>query len=313
MEKETLKKSPVVFDKERHTYELRGSILKGVTPIVKWMFPETYRDIPEEVLNKAAEYGSLIHSKIELADTVGIVDDECKPLMDYIALKEKYGLTTHSNEFLVDDGFAIASSIDLVFDKNMAGEYPLADIKTTSSIHVNNVTLQLSIYAMLFEAQTGQKAGELFVVWLPKPQYGEATLMELQRIDSETCNKIVQAYLNGEEKEQFDYLWNGGTAPELVDETLPANLADVEAEIIRIEEQQKAMEERKNELRAGLLKLMEEHGVKKWQSERLVITRKAATTRISIDSAKLKKSYPDIYDECAKISEVKANIMIKVL
>lgn len=313
MEKETLKKSHVVFDKEHHTYELRGRILKGVTPIVKWMFPETYKDIPEEVLNKAAEYGSLIHAKIEMADAVGIVDEECQPLMDYIALKEQYGLTTHSNEFLVDDGFAIASSIDLVFDVNDAGEYPLADIKTTSSIHVNNVTLQLSIYAMLFEAQTGKKAGCLYVVWLPKPQYGESKLMELERIDSETCNRIVQAYLNDEDREQFDYLWNGGTAPALIESRMPSTLVDVEEEIIAIEQKQKEMEERKNDLRAGLLALMEQSGVKKWQSDRLIITRKEASTRASVDSAKLKKKYPDIYDECVKVSEVKASVTIKVL
>ncbi len=313
MEKVTLRKSPVVFNKEHHTYDLRGAILKGVTPIVRWMFPETYKDIPEDVLKKAADYGSLIHSKIEMADTVGIVDEECQPLMDYIRLKELHGLKTLANEYLVDDGFAIASSIDVVFQPEADGTIPLADIKTTSSIHVNNVTLQLSIYAMLFEMCNNLKAGRLFVLWLPKPQYGEAQFMELKRIDAYTCNKIVEAYLNGEDKEQFDYLWNGGNAPAPAEDTLPANLADVEEEIIAIEQKQKEMEERKNELRAGLLKLMEEHGVKKWQSERLVITRKAATTRISIDSAKLKKSYPDIYDECAKISEVKANIMIKVL
>ena len=45
MEK-VLKQSAVVFNDHEHTYRLGDKVLNGVTPIVKWMFPETYTDIP---------------------------------------------------------------------------------------------------------------------------------------------------------------------------------------------------------------------------------------------------------------------------
>ena len=51
------KQSPVIFDEAAHTYTLNGVRLSGVTAIVKWMFPETYKDIPQSVLEKAADHG----------------------------------------------------------------------------------------------------------------------------------------------------------------------------------------------------------------------------------------------------------------
>jgi hypothetical protein len=45
----------------------------------------------------------------------------------------------------------------------------------------------------------------------------------------------------------------------------------------------------------------------------ITVTLKAAGTRITVDSKALKESYPDIYDECSKISETAESIMVKVL
>ena len=73
------------------------------------------------------------------------------------------------------------------------------------------------------------------------------------------------------------------------------------------------MEAKQKEMKAGLLSLMVEHNVKKWSSERLTITRKLDGTRESLDTAKLKKEYPDVYAECVKVSPVKGGITIKVL
>ena len=46
MEKKNLVCSPVVFNNEHHTYTLNGHTLSGVTPIVAWLFPDTYQGIP---------------------------------------------------------------------------------------------------------------------------------------------------------------------------------------------------------------------------------------------------------------------------
>ena len=317
MSKIELKKSPVIFDENAHTYTLDGVRLSGVTAIVKWMFPDTYKDIPQSVLEKAAEHGSLIHKKCEQYDNCGFGDD-LPEVKEYVRLKKENGLTTAENEYLVDDGKNIASSIDVVFDEDEKGCYPLADIKTTSKIHKNNVSLQLSIYAYLFEkCNKGKKAGRLFVIWLPKEQYGKAELMELNRISATDCKKIVKAYLAKEDSTPYreKYFGAKGTSTELepIEEALPVHLKDAEDMIISIENSVKELEAKKEVIKQRLYELMVKHNVKKWQSDRLQLIRKLDSTRETLDSTKLKKNYPEVYQECKKVSAVKGSLTIKVL
>lgn len=319
MKSKDLKESSVIFNEAEHTYTLNGKKLSGVTAIVKWLFPDTYTDIPESVLMKAAAHGSLIHSKCELYDTCGLGDD-LPEVQEYIRLKNENSLTTEANEYLVDDGKDIASSIDVVFSKGEDGCYPLADIKTTSKIHVDNVTLQLSIYAYLFElCNKGKKAGKLYVIWLPKEKYGKAELMELKRVPTAACKKIIKAYLAKEDSMPYRVKYFGvetkgeNTEIEPIEEALPVNLKDIENKIIKLEMDLKTLDAMQKEMKAGLMALMIEHNVKKWSSDRLTITRKLDGTRESLDTAKLKKEYPDIYAECVKVSPTKGSITIKVL
>lgn len=319
MKSKDLKESSVIFNETEHTYTLNGKKLSGVTAIVKWLFPDTYTDIPESVLMKAAAHGSLIHSKCELYDTCGLGDD-LPEVQEYIRLKAENSLITEANEYLVDDGKDIASSIDVVFAKGEDDCYPLADIKTTSKIHVDNVTLQLSIYAYLFElCNKGKKAGKLYVIWLPKEKYGKAELMELKRVPTAACKKIIKAYLAKEDSMPYRAKYfcvekkTENAEIEPIEEALPVSLKDAENEIIKLETAIKELEAKQREMKAGLLSLMVEHNVKKWSSKRLTITRKLDGTRESLDTAKLKKEYPDIYAECVKVSPTKGSITIKVL
>lgn len=319
MKSNDLKESSVIFNEAEHTYTLNGKKLSGVTAIVKWLFPDTYTDIPESVLMKAAAHGSLIHSKCELYDTCSLGDD-LPEVQEYIRLKNENSLTTEANEYLVDDGKDIASSVDVVFSKGEDGCYPLADIKTTSKIHVDNVTLQLSIYAYLFElCNKGKKAGKLYVIWLPKEKYGKAELMELKRVPTAACKKIIKAYLAKEDSIPYRVKYFGvekkteNTEIEPIEEALPVNLKDIENKIIKLEMDLKTLDAMQKEMKAGLMALMIEHNVKKWSSDRLTITRKLDGTRESLDTAKLKKEYPDIYAECVKVSPTKGSITIKVL
>ena len=62
-----LKYSRVDYDPVSHTYTLDGKQLSGITGVIKdKLFPDYYKDVPEDVLNKAAERGHRIHTAIEL-------------------------------------------------------------------------------------------------------------------------------------------------------------------------------------------------------------------------------------------------------
>lgn len=62
----------------------------------------------------------------------------------------------------------------------------------------------------------------------------------------------------------------------------------------------KAIEEQEKALKAALFAAMEQYGVKKFESNILDLTYVAPTVSHGIDTAKLKKKYPDAAADCAK-------------
>lgn len=79
------------------------------------------------------------------------------------------------------------------------------------------------------------------------------------------------------------------------------------AEVVNIK---KHCEEQEKELKEQLKSAMEKYNVKKFESDVLNITYVDETTATSIDSAKLKKLYPDIAAECSKTSKKSAYVKI---
>lgn len=310
MKNQSLYNSPVLFNEDGHTYTLEGHTLQGVTPIIAWLFPETYKGIPQSILENAAQYGGMIHKKIELADSMGIVDDQV--VRDYMELKEQKGVKTLVNEYLVSDERRIASSIDVVMDN-----LDLWDVKTTSKVHIPNVTMQLSIYAWLFEEQnTGLKAGDLYCCWLPKPQYGKADLIKLNRVSADICKEIVQMWCCGADPLQARaILAQTGFQMEkqrTVGE-VPISMLDLMDELITISDTKKQLEEREKAIKEVLLQQMSDAGADKWANDLIEVTRKGAYERTSIDSTRLKKEQPDLFERFKKVTKVAESITYKVL
>lgn len=305
-----LKISRVAFDGERHTYSLDGKRLQGVTPIVKWVYPETYKDIPEAVLLKAAEHGTSVHRDCQLSDAgIPVMSREAEA---YRRMKEENGKETLRNEWMVDDGKDIASSIDVVF-----ADGSIADIKATSVIHRKNVTLQLSIYAWLLERMNpGLVVPDVYVIWLPRQQYGDPAFMKLDRIDAEVCEKVVGMYLDKEDNTRARALLGEDEVaerlPVSVDASVPMEFRKMEKSVADLEKEIKRLKSMSEQLRDGLLQKMIEKDIKKYEGEYLVLTRVDETVRTSIDSTKLKKNHPDIYEECKKVSKVKTSLKLTI-
>ena len=305
-----LPNSPVVFEPEHHTYTLNGKMLSGVTAIVKWLFPDTYAGIPESILMQAAEYGTLIHGKCELADSMGIVDE---PIVEqYQRIIKDAGLEVACSEYLVSDEKNIASSIDKLFVDDSLG-----DIKTTSKVHEALVTVQLSIYAYLYELQTGRKANKLYLIWLPKPQYGTPMVKELTRIPADVCKYVVEVYAA-----QGDPL----TAVATISKYLPVNtehkrvqgeipdamLQTIE-ELMMVKQQLDELGEREKELKKQLLAAMQGVNEDTWSNDLIQITRKAAYERETIDTKTLKAYEPSIYESYKKVTKVAESLTYKLL
>lgn len=305
-----LPECPVVFEPEHHTYTLNGKQLSGVTAIIKWLFPDTYAGIPESVLMRAAEYGTLIHSKCELADSMGIVDEPI--VKEYQRIIKDAGLEVAYSEYLVSDERAIASSIDKVFTDDSLG-----DIKTTSKVHEANVQVQLSIYAYLYELQTGRKANKLYLIWLPKPQYGTSMVKELLRIPTEVCQYVVECYVAGGDPLSAlsvlaKYLQNDNTHKRVKGE-IPDGVHTVVDELMMVKQQLDELSEREKTLKKQLLEAMQGVGEDTWSNDLIQISRKAAYERESIDTKALKANEPSIYENYKKVTKVAESLTYKLL
>lgn len=105
-----------------------------------------------------------------------------------------------------------------------------------------------------------------------------------------------------------DAIFEGSTELEVFE----SKAAVVIKTISDIVTQKKSLEEQEKVMKEQLQKSMEQYGIKSFDADAIKITYIAESVRNSVDSAKLKKKYPDIAAECNKSSNVKAFVKIEV-
>lgn len=290
----------MVFTPEDHRYFLNGKELSGITGLIKsQLFADKYANIPQFVLDRAAERGTMIHESIELLDS-GFAPAETPPeLENYKRIKEENALTTVENEYIVTDNEHFASGIDLVLS-DKEENIILADIKATSVLDKEYVRWQLSIYAYFFELQNPElKVSKLYALWLRGDKYEFA---EVERIDTEIVKELLQCEVEGG---QFVNPL-AKAAPEV-----PAEIKNAELAVYTLITQIKELDAKKKELSKGLLKLMQDNGVKSYKGDYITLSCKAAYTKKSIDNKKLEEEYPEAYTACLKTTDYPESLQIK--
>lgn len=76
------------------------------------------------------------------------------------------------------------------------------------------------------------------------------------------------------------------------------------------EEKIKAAKAQNDAFKSQLLAAMEEYGVEKIKSNVLTVSYVAEHESVRLDSKKVQSEYPRIYNECSKISPVKASVRV---
>lgn len=290
----------VVFDEFTHTYICGDKILIGVTSLMKkhGLSPD-YGGISEEVLAKAAARGTAIHNMLEKYDNgESVIDDEQGNLKAYREL----GLRIDRSEYLVTDGKNVASFIDKVYEDGSLG-----DVKTTATLHKRSVSWQLSIYAYLFEKQNPKiKVPHIYAIHV---RDGKAVQVELPRIPNEEVEKLFAV-------EEAGMIYSDTIpAPEV-----SATLQD--AEVLTLVESLdlvaqykaaiKAEEEKCEAIMKKLYEYMTENNLDEMACESGTFVRKAEYTRTSLDSAKIKKDMPEVYEKYSKTTTVAGTISYKL-
>ena len=264
-------KSQVVFNPDEHTYMLGDKELSGITSVIsRQLFPDKYRDVPEYVLRKAAERGTMIHSICELVDDMGITHDSDEA-QGYKELKDDWGLRYECSEYLVSDNEDYASCIDKVYRENET-DFTLGDIKNTYVLDKESVRWQLSIYAYLFELQNpGCNVVRLIGIWLRGKNH---EIVEVERIPSEVVMNLLKCDSEGR---QFVNPYSISPV------TLPDEYRKMERTIQEIVSQAKYWSDKKKEITDGVMMAMVEAGEYSWKGDIISFTRKKDTIRKDFD------------------------------
>lgn len=148
----------VCFHEAEHTYTMGDIELSGVTTMLKTMlFQDKYKDVPEEILQRAAAYGSAVHKQIEMAINEGVITDSAE--------------LNNARRLLIDT-------------------------KTTSGgLDKDYLSWQLSVYAYLFELQNPHlKVSELYGLWL---RHSDCGFEQIKRRSDADVKQLISDFIAG--------------------------------------------------------------------------------------------------------------------
>lgn len=298
----TLNVPKVTFIEESHQYFIGKKELKGVTgTLIKKAFPDTYKNIPESVLMKAAERGGLIHNTFETFCSIFDADIKQYPnpteeLLAFHSMLVAYDLHYVASEYLVTDGENFASAIDGIFADDEGNIY-LVDYKTTATLHYDNVSLQLSIYAKWFEEQNPDlKVKEIVCMWFKN---GQSKFQPLPRVADYQIDDLIAAYLADDAEYQYKV-------------EVPEQFSALEQEYRLITARMDALKIKQDDLKEQMMKMMEANKQKSIKTNIGSYSYVESTTKRTLDTKLFKEKYPNAYERLTKVSISKPSIRIKL-
>ena len=292
----------VTFIEESHQYFIGKKELKGITgTLIKKAFPDTYKNVPEAVLKKAAERGGLIHNTFETFCSIFDADIKKYPnpteeLQAFHSMLVAYDLHYVASEYLVTDGENFASAIDGVFSDNEGNIY-LVDYKTTATLHYDNVSLQLSIYAKWFEEQNPDlKVKEIVCMWFKN---GQSKFQPLPRVADYQIDDLINAYLADDTDYQYKV-------------EVPEQFSALEQEYRLITARMDALKIKQDDVNEQIMKMMEANKQKSIKTNIGSYSYVESTTKRTLDTKLFKEKYPNAYERLTKVSISKPSIRIKL-
>lgn len=273
------------FNKEEHKYYDGDKELLSVTQLLhKHKLAPDYTFVKSDVLDKAAQKGTLIHEEIQkyIEDKeIGFTDE----LADFRKLCSENGLKPEKSEQMFAFG-NLAGTVDLIFADGSIG-----DIKTGTVIDKTYCTWQLSLYKRLME-MNGRTVTDLYIFHLSE---SKAELKHVTPISDEEIDKLIESEERGEMYKAAELV--------IADDSLMPAIRDCLSEIKRLDEEKKRFNEK-------LVTLMEQQGIKSYENDYLKITYVAPTERKSFDSKAFLKDNPQYKGTYEKKTKVASSVRI---
>ena len=177
------------FFEDEHLYLVDGIVVPSITQILNVKFGGKYKDVPHEVLRKAAERGIRVHSSIEYFAKTGETDEDSA---EFAKLVRKMDISLVGSEIpvILHSRVIAAGRLDLLITKDE--KIGLADIKTTAKLDKTYLFYQLNLYRLAFmqcyDAQIDFLAG---IHLRNGASYAEIP------IDEAEAENLVNLYLEG--------------------------------------------------------------------------------------------------------------------
>lgn len=188
------------FNEIEHRYFINGVELPSVTRLISCIFGNIYASVSSTILQSASAYGSKVHDEIDThfknnAQNSVFETNEARIFFEQIAKKHniKYIASEEAIAISRNNKYIACGKFDLLclYDDCLT----LIDFKTTSTIHLQEVILQLNSYAIglkqLLEDEfikIDLKKIKLLVIQLKETKYN---IKEIPVIDEEiVLNKL---------------------------------------------------------------------------------------------------------------------------
>lgn len=291
------------FDEENHWYFVGNKPIKSVSAILKekGISPD-YSFVDKEVLQKASLRGTAIHLQVEEAlryDDLNECEDEALEIVNYIKSQAKDGcISLEQQVYSLNELEPYGGRYDILIE-NKDNQVVLYDIKTYkswSSQKELQVKWQLSLYAYAIESCGAGKIDKIAVLRFDDEK--KLSCQELKQLDRLAI---------------IDLLKN----KELSKEVYPLSVTQVKTflDILKKEDELNILEEQVKSLKDKICEYMTDKDILRAVSldKSLEITLVKGGNVKSLDSVRLKKDEPELFEKYQKNSVRKNYIKIKRL
>ena len=296
------------FDENTHTYTRLGNQYTSVTTLLaKYKLSADYTNIPKVYLDAAASRGSTIHKALEDYVKTGVVSTtDIDPFVSYVNNRNIDLTKAISEQIIYNDQYKIAGTVDIQYEDG--NDKVIADFKTTSSIHFDSVSWQLSLYNYII------CKGNIIEYYINKLKVihlknGRLTIREVPTIEYEEVEKLLNANLNN-----APYTYTIDTSKILPDSE-GVLLSEIVSELAQYKQIIAELEERKKPLMEKVLTNMKAHNLSSCNINNTHITYTPPTSKKVLDIEKVKAlcAVNNIdYNSLLKSSIVNENIKINI-
>ena len=268
--------------------------------------------VPSEVVKAKAESGTAIHKDLEnVLNEKGYEPKTVQGENFEKWVRENVDCAVGEQVLGLDfGGMKFGGTADVLgFMKN--GERFVGDHKTTATFNREYVSWQVSLLDYFARQLSGQLlngrqwnwngATKFFCFWYDKD--GNLTVKELEKVADSEIERLIECEYKGEPYQR----------PQLVvEQELRERFEQAETHLAEIEQSYKTAKANAEAVRERLREEMERQGIRSFETERLKLTYVPQNDRYTVDSTKLRREFPQVYQQVVKLTKVKPSVRIAV-